>query len=266
MYIDAHNHLQDPRLAAEVESIVEAAASAGVVGMVVNGTTEQDWPHVQALAERYPDLVRPAFGLHPWFIRDRSPDWGRKLQDALAFPGSSIGEIGLDRWIKDYDIEDQRHVFLEQLALASELKRPASIHCLRAWGELVDCLEEAERLERGFLLHSFGGSLEVAQRCIPLGAYFSFPGAFAREKKIKQRSVFAQLPLDRILIETDAPDQLPPRSLQSHPLQNEAGEALNHPANLGSIYDYFADFRAIYAKDCANQFMSNAIKLFGFAS
>lgn len=241
MYFDAHNHLQDRRFQNRVDEMIDLARKSGVVGMVVNGTTEADWPVVMELAERHAGFIRPAFGLHPWFVKQRSADWELRLQDMLEYPGSSIGEIGLDRWIEEADIQDQRSVFLTQLNMAAERNVAASIHCLQAWGELVNSLQVADLPERGFLLHSYGGSIETALQLLPLGAYFSFPGAFAREKKTRQRDVFRQLPIDRILVETDAPDQLPPRSLQSFPLQSPEGEPINHPANLPALYDYAAD-------------------------
>jgi len=119
--------------------------------------------------------------------------------------------------------------------------RPASIHCLQAWGALLALIKESPAPERGFLLHSYGGSLEMVDPFAALGAYFSFPGAFARQGKQRQRDLFRSIPPERLLIETDAPDQMPPAHLIQHPLHDTEGQPLNHPANLPAIYAYLAD-------------------------
>ena len=85
---------------------------------------------------------------------------------------------------------------------------------------------------RGFLLHSYGGSAELVPQLVDLGAYFSFSGYFLHEKKYKTRKAFSHIPSDRLLIETDAPDMLPPEDIISHPLSGN----LNHPANLTAIH------------------------------
>ena len=117
---DAHNHLQDARLAPQLDRVIADLQAAGVTRCVVNGTCEADWPDVASLARRFPDLVHPSFGLHPWRARERSPDWLPGLRDYLdEFPRAGIGECGLDRWIENHDLDDQREVFLAQMALAA---------------------------------------------------------------------------------------------------------------------------------------------------
>src|SRR5688572_11842280 len=157
---DAHNHLQDERLSNALDAIVAELPALGLQRCVVNGTSEKDWAHVEALAKCCP-WIMPAFGLHPWFVKDRSANWFDNLRRFLdANPRACIGEIGLDRWIQDYDIADQEKVFTAQLQLAAERNVSASIHCLKAWGHLEDVLKTNPRPARGFLLHSYGGSAE----------------------------------------------------------------------------------------------------------
>ena len=106
-----------------------------------------------------------------------------------------------------------------QLRLAAERNLPLSIHCLQAWGPLLDILRAEPRPACGFLLHSYGGAAELVAPLAELGAYFSLPGYFALERKTRQREAFRQVPADRLLIETDAPDQsLPPERVQ-YPLR-----------------------------------------------
>lgn len=228
--IDAHNHLQDVRFEGEQSAIIEAMKSVGIEACVVNGTEPADWPDVAELALLHPDFVLPSFGLHPWKVKGREDDWLGTLQQMLErFPQAGVGEMGLDRWIEDHDIEDQLTVFRAQLKLAVELDRPCTIHCLRAWGPLLKELESAERLPR-FLIHSFGGSIETGRKLAKLGAYFSFSGYFLEPRKEKTVQVFCELPKDRILVETDAPDMLPPES--DRPF---GSDDVNHPANLARI-------------------------------
>lgn len=259
MFLDAHNHLQDARFAGTQPALLAACAEAGVSRMVVNGTCESDWPAVLEL-DRRSSLVLPSFGLHPWYVHERTSDWQAALVRHLDAVPSAIGEIGLDRWILDRPanwavalggrpsgapaaLAEQEEVFLWQLHLAAERNLPASIHCLQAWGRLHELLREHPRPARGFLLHSFGGPVEMVPALARLGAYFSFPGYFAHERKARQRETFRHIPLDRLLLETDAPDQLPPAALISHPLaEATTGKPSNHPANLPAIYGFLADF------------------------
>jgi TatD DNase family protein len=232
---DAHNHLQDERLADRLEQIAAELPSLGVKSCVVNGTCEKDWPNVAALAKRF-DWIIPAFGLHPWFLNDRTRDWFDSLRRFVdETPRASIGEIGLDRWIKDADLADQEKVFVAQLELAVERNIAISIHCLKAWGHLEHVLKTHPPSARGFLLHSYGGSAETARALAKLGAFFSISGYIAHDRKAAQREVFKTIPLDRLLIESDAPDMLPPPQLISHP----GGDA-NDPRNLPNIYEFAA--------------------------
>ena len=235
-WFDAHNHLQDPRFVPVLESVIAEMVRAGVPRCVVNGTCEDDWPHVADLAHRHPDTIIPSFGLHPWKASARTPDWLDVLVAALdAFPGSSLGECGLDRWMRDHDLADQCEVFLAQLALAADRNLPFSIHCLQAWGPLIDCLRNHPVPERGFLLHSYGGSAELVAELAPLGAYFSFSGHFLHPHKEKVRHAFRHVPPGRLLIESDAPDMLPPPDACEFDLTDAGGKALNHPGNLPAV-------------------------------
>lgn len=229
-WTDAHNHLQDPRLG-DPGPVVAAMKLAAITRCIVNATRESDWPAVAALAASEPDFVVPAFGIHPWHAHTAGAGWQEKLRGLLArLPQASIGECGLDQWVSDPPLAVQRPVFIDQLRLARELGCPLTIHCLKAWGALLDAFNEAPPPPR-FLMHSFGGSIETARRLIPLGAFFSFSGHFLHPRKSAVLEVFRQLPRDRILLETDAPDMLPPAEIISHPRPGNH----NHPANLPAI-------------------------------
>lgn len=225
---DSHNHLQ--RFADPARTIAEMQA-AGIANCIVNGTGEDDWEAVATLAESHPDFVTPAFGLHPWKAHLRSRDWLRKLEAHLdRFPTASIGECGLDGWVAEPSLVIQREVFLPQLALARERGSAITIHALKALEPLFDAFA-AEPPPKKFLLHSFGGSPELVKRLAAIGACFSFSGHFLHPRKAKVLDAFRCVPPDRLLLETDAPDMLPPPEFIDHPLP----EGQNHPANLPRI-------------------------------
>jgi TatD DNase family protein len=259
---DAHNHLQDERLAACREDILAALPREGIVKMVVNGSCEADWPAVANLARRCPQVV-PSFGYHPWHLRERSAQWQQTLVRCLDDLPSAVGEIGLDHWLKDYDAGEQEAVFIWQLRLAAERNLPVSIHCLRAWGRLLEILRGEPRPRCGFVLHSFGGPREMVGPLAELGAYFSLPGHFAHERKARQREAFRQVPRERLLVETDAPDQLLPPERATHTLVEAAsGKPLNHPANLGAVYRFAAELFEEPVEALADLIEQNFLKLF----
>lgn len=260
---DAHNHLQDPRVGSDIASLVATAAQEGVVRMVVNGSCEEDWPDVLALARKHAEVI-PSFGYHPWYVKERTPGWRDVLTRALDEVPSAIGEIGLDRWIKDYDLPAQEEVFVWQLRLAAERELPVSIHCLQAWGRMLELLQASPRPACGFLLHSYGGPPEMIPPLAKLGAYFSLPGYFAHERKERQRETFRHVPPARLLIETDAPDQLLPEERSRYPLTDPAsGKPVNHPANLRAVYDFAAELFGEPVEQLAVRVEQNFRQLFG---
>lgn len=294
-WCDAHNHLQDERFGEAREAVVAAARAAGVERMVVNGSCEEDWEAVADLARRHSDLVIPSFGVHPWYVHERTGAWLDRLQRQLdAVPGAVVGEIGIDRWILECPaparvavaghlgtlraapLAEQEEVFIQQLALASERGLPASVHCLQAWGRLTELLRTGPRPARGFLLHSYGGSAELVPVLARQGAYFGFPGYFLHGRKARQRAAFRVVPRDRLLVETDAPDQRLPRTPEWREeggvasddwrpvtLADAAGGALNHPANLGWVYAGLAEVLGLEPERLATEVAANFDRLFG---
>lgn len=225
---DAHNHLQqltDPSAA------LTRAHSAGVHQMVVNGTSERDWPLVARWAAASP-AVLPSYGLHPWQVPERSPQWLQTLRDFLENdPRALVGECGLDRWKKPFDLPDQLSCLQDQIGLATELQRPLTIHCLQAWGPLLDLLQSSPPLPP-FLLHAYSGSRELVPAFAALGAYFSFSGYFLHERKAANRETFREVPRERLLLETDAPSMLPPANFIATPLPDAHNDVANLPLFL----------------------------------
>ena len=261
-FFDAHNHLQDDRFGGRQNELLVACEKVGVVRMVVNGACESDWPQVAMLA-RTNKIVLPSFGYHPWYLHERTPDWLANLEKFLNQVPSAVGEIGLDRWKPGLNYDGQEDVFLAQLKLATERNLPVSIHCLQAWGRLLELLQQSPRPQCGFVLHSFGGSAEMIPAFAKLGAYFSFPGYFLHERKLKPRETFKQVPADRLLIETDAPDQLLPEDKILHPFAAADGKVLNHPANLPAIYSGLAEFLGEKTESLVARVEENFLRVFG---
>lgn len=260
---DAHNHLQDERFAGAQATLLAEAASAGVARMVVNGCGEADWPDVTRLARAYP-AVLPSYGVHPWYHTEQSPRWLETLEHLLqADPHAAVGEIGLDRWKEDLSYAGQEEVFLAQWNLAARLNRPASIHCLKAWGRLLELLRAHPGPDRGFVLHSYGGPAEMIRSFTDLGAYFSFPGYYLHPRKERQRDTFRLVPRDRLLAETDAPDQGLPDERNTHPLSDPAGHPVNHPANLAAVYAGLARLRQEPPEHLAEALAENFQRVFG---
>ena len=257
---DAHNHLQAERFADRQAELL--ANCPEVQRMVVNGCCENDWSALATLAEEHPQVL-PSFGFHPWFIHLRTPDWQKNLEDFLDQYPSAVGEIGLDRWKTDISYCDQEEIFLSQLAMAADRNLPVSIHCLNAWGRMLELLQKNTVPRRGFLLHSYGGSVEMIGSLAKLGAYFSFPGYYMHESKGRQREAFIQVPPDRLLIETDAPDQLLPEEHQEYALNDPKGNPINHPANLGAVYRFMAGMLDEPFEKLEVRVEENFLRLFG---
>lgn len=264
---DAHNHLQDERFGGQQVELLSACAQANVACMVVNGSCEQDWPQVLALAQstKATDKTRiiPSFGYHPWYVQERTPDWRKNLIRFLDQIPSAVGEVGLDRWKPDLPYEGQEEVFVEQLKIAADRNLPMSIHCLQAWGRMFDLLKAGPRPACGFLLHSYGGPKEMVKPFADLGAHFSLPGYYAHERKERQRETFRHVPPERLLIETDSPDQSLPESRDHFQLRDGSGKPLNHPANLRAVYEFAAELLAVSVETLASRVEQNFKQLFG---
>lgn len=259
LYYDAHCHWQDERLTAL--GFAPGTAVPGCAKAVVNGTRPEDWGRVLAWAQADQRVI-PALGCHPWYAAEWSDASATQLAEAVKAHGCLIGEIGLDRWRSPRDENAQEAAFRAQWQLAVDCRRPPSVHCLQASGWLLGVLKESPPQPSGFLMHAFGGSWETVKTLLDQGAYFSFSGYFMHERKAAQRTVFQRLPADRLLVETDAPHMAPPAdpALQLPTLPD--GTVMNHPANLGWIYQQLADIRRMPLKTLANQVESNFIRLF----
>jgi TatD DNase family protein len=264
---DAHCHLQDPRIFNKAPQLIKTALDTGITHFAVNGVCEKDWNLVQEMSKNYPSVI-PSFGLHPWFVADRNPNWFDTLKEALeTTPAAAVGEIGLCKSSKgkEIDFAVQVEVFKQQLELAKELKRPASIHCVRAFGDLLPIMKSVGEVPGGVILHSFMGSAEMVLELAKLGAYFSFSGFIMSMKESKAKKMLKCVPSDRILLETDSPDALPEtRNPDDDPFFVEGEESINHPANIRYVLKYVASLLDVSDEELAEISYENAMRLFSF--
>lgn len=293
---DAHNHLQDESLellrpkgtpqntAPSPDSLAAPQApfsllnelqSLGVYASVVNGTAPSDWGDVETLCKQAP-FLRASYGLHPWDCGSAPADWLTVLEQyLLRNPPAAVGEIGLDNWIlkraapddprlaglRRAPLEEQKFALHKQLDLAVRLKRPASIHCLDAFDELLGCLRSSTLPARGFLLHAYSGPAALVPAFAELGAYFSFNGAFISPQKKRARAAFLQVPEERLLVETDSPAMCLPR--EAEPFLWASDPTINHPANILTAYKGLAALRGLELGALGELCLRNFKRLFG---
>lgn len=295
---DAHCHLQDPRILNKAPKLISTALDSGLLNFAVNGVSEKDWHLVKEMGDNYPSVI-PCFGVHPWYVPQRSPNWFTTLKEFFeTTPSAAVGEIGLDKGSKgrEIDFNDQIEVFRQQLQLAKELKKPASVHCVRAFGDLLHIVKDIGPFPDGLLLHSYLGSAEMVPEFVKSGAYFSLSGYIMPMKVQKAKKMLKTIPLERILLESDAPDALPHLELSSLFLVDEdpslpqeifahgrtaasnvstssdtsrdasslPKDMLNHPANIHNVLDYVANLLEIRKEELAEISYKNSIRLFSY--
>lgn len=211
MWIDSHCHVTADEFAEDRAAVLERAAAAGVEAMVAIGAgygVEHN-ARVLALAEGDP-RIHPTVGVHP-HDAEKLDDAGReKLRRWLAHPRVvAVGECGLDYWYMNSPREAQREVFAEQVALARELDLPVSIHVRDRGADAYEDLLAIWKREGGGalegVLHCYTHDLPFARRALDAGFFVSFSGILTFKRDRGLRDVAAALPLDRLLVETDAP-------------------------------------------------------------
>jgi TatD DNase family protein len=259
---DAHCHLQSPRLAPHLDAALAAAVEAGVVACAVNATCEADWQDVLDLAARQSTpALRPSLGVHPWHLHTLTPGWEGRLRAALITnPSAGVGESGLDRAPKGLASADealQAAALSTHIALALDLHRPLSLHCVRATGALTELLTARAPFPAGVVLHAWHGSADATRRLAQLeGVHFSVGArqllaapprvgeGVAQPVSEKARAMLAAIPAGRLLVETDAPDGwvpgvgLPVVGGAPTPVNQTP---VNHPATVARVVDLVAE-------------------------
>ncbi len=204
MLVDSHCHLNFPELAARVDDALALMRENGVTHALCVSVTLEEFPQVRALAERYPHLYG-SVGVHPDYPDVPVVKEGQLVALANHPKIVAIGETGLDYYrIKD-DCEWQRERFREHIHAARRCGKPLIIHTRAAAADTLRIMREEGAREAGGVMHCFTESWETAQGAMDLGFYISFSGIVTFKNAIALREVAKQVPLERMLIETDSP-------------------------------------------------------------
>jgi TatD DNase family protein len=201
--IDTHCHLTDPRLLEQLDGVLSRCRDAGVDRLVTIGTDIQDAMDAIDLCKRNPN-VRCAIGIHPNYTANASVEDVPKLRALQANPTVvAIGEMGLDYHYKDIPPAHQRSIFEAQLQLAREVGKPVVIHCREAVDDTLAVMKRFADVPAVF--HCFTGTRDEARKILDAGYRLGFTGVITFKKNDELREIVKLTPMDRLLVETDAP-------------------------------------------------------------
>jgi len=250
MFIDTHCHLDFASVCAELPAILRRARNAGVDRFVVPGVQPEGWGGIKALAE-HDDRIMPAFGVHP-MLAHRLDDAARELLSSCLDGAVAVGEIGLDYTVREPSRQVQQEAFRSQLRMAVARGLPVLVHCRGGFADLLRIMmEEHVELVGGFM-HAFSGSPEMARECIRLGFYISVCGTVTYCNAVRPLRVCREIPLDRLVLETDTPD-LSPEPFRGRP---------NEPAYLLETARALAALKGVPLAQVAEITTVNALKAF----
>lgn len=251
---DSHCHLDVSEFDPDREAVVARARDAGVMRQLVPAIEAAGWPGLRDTCRAFEGLF-PAYGLHPMFLAAHRPQHLEALAQWIERERPvAIGECGLDFFIDGLDVEAQQHYFRGQLALARDYNLPLVVHARRAVEAVIVAIKATGNV-RG-VVHSFAGSVEQARQLYDLGFMVGLGGPVTYDRAHRLRKLAATLPLDQLLLETDAPDQ---------PDAMHRGQR-NEPARLVDILGTIASLRGQDPGDIAAATTANAERLFGLAT
>jgi len=187
-----------------VNELLRKASAAGVKRILCNSAAPENRQALERITSE--KGVIPFFGLHPWYAAGAPVDWMRSLKELLIkFPACAIGEIGLDKGARGSDFALQEKVFSAQLDLAIETRKPITLHCVKAWEELLSILKRRGPKLPALLLHAFSGPPEALDELIRLGAFISFSPQTLSSGNPKVTKMLSLIPKEKLLLETDFP-------------------------------------------------------------
>jgi TatD DNase family protein len=205
MLIDSHAHLEMPEFKKDLEAVIQRAKESGVEYIFTVGTEKKDWKKALEIANSHPSIYA-ILGVHPHNAKEIDDETYPVLEE-LCKNGKvkAFGEIGLDffRNLSPRDIQLKK--FREQIGLAKELGLPIVVHDREAHQETMEILKSEKAEECGGIIHCFSGNFEMAKFCIEMGFYISIPGSITFKNAEGLRKVVKEIPLESLLVETDAP-------------------------------------------------------------
>jgi TatD DNase family protein len=251
--IDSHAHLDGERFADDLPETIERAAANGVSHILTVGCDLESSRASIAIAEKYPNIYA-AVGVHPHDAAEINKQTLAEMKGLLVHPRVvALGEIGLDFFRDHCPYVIQRQAFRDQIRLAREVGKPIIVHDRDAHEETIAILTEEHAEEVGGVLHCFSGDMRMAQQCLDLGFYLSFPGTISYPKNDELREVVRQVAIDRMLVETDCPYLSP---------QKFRGKR-NEPAYVRYTAEKVAEIKALNIDDVARITSRNCYDLFG---
>jgi len=281
MLIDSHSHVNFKDFDEDRDEVIRRALDSGT-RMINVGTDYESSKKAIEIAKRYDEGVYASVGVHPSEVnlesvkrkaqnakqqlKAQNLDFNKFKEFAKSKKVRAVGEIGLDyKYLSknkeeaEKEVAQQKELFSEQIKLAQELNLPMIIHCRDAFADLVEVLEKEKRARAGFdclgVVHCFTGDLKQAEKFIEMGFYIGFTGIIFREsEKEKLEEVIRNIPLDKILVETDCPFLTPPM----------AGEKRNEPSFVKYVAQRIAEIKGVSFAQIAETTTENAKTLFNF--
>ena len=250
-FIDSHCHLDFPELAGNIADVLAQMRHNDVAAALCVSVNLEKFPQMLALAEQHPNIFASA-GAHPDYEGVEEPDVARLAKLAQHPKVIAIGETGLDYFRLKGDLEWQRVRFRNHIRAARECGKPLIVHTREAAADTLRIMAEENAAEAGGVMHCFTETWEVAEAALALGFYISFSGivTFKSAKQIKE--VAQRVPLERILIETDAPYLAP---------APHRGK-LNQPAYVKHVAEEIAALRGISTEEAGRCTTENFMRLF----
>lgn len=252
MLIDTHVHLNADHYDEDLDEVIERAREAGVSHFVVIGFDNKTIDRTMELIDKYDD-VYGVIGWHPVDAIDCTASDLARIEELSSHPKIvGIGETGLDyHWDKSpKDI--QKEIFKQQIALAKRVNLPIVIHNRDATGDVVEMLEQEDAKAVGGIMHAFSGSTEIADRVLNMNFMISLGGPVTFKNAKQPKEIAKHVPLDRLLIETDAPFLTP------HPYRGKR----NEPAYVKLVAEEIAGLRGISFEEVAKATSDNALKVY----
>jgi TatD DNase family protein len=252
-FTDTHSHLYDEAYCGEEDIVLGRAIESGVDKVIIPDIDSQTRESMFALADKYPDRLFPTLGLHPTSV---GPDWRKEIEALQAYEKRriwAIGEVGIDcYWSKEF-IEEQKEVFRIMLQLAHTHSLPVIIHSRDATEIIINILKEHRHLDLRGVFHAFSGSIETYREIRKLGNWSVGIGGVLTFKKASIAETVKSIPIESILLETDAPYLTPV------PHRGKRNESSYIPLIAARL----AELKEIDIAEVAEQTTINAEKLFG---
>jgi len=247
---DTHCHLDSAAFDKDRKLLLEKSRDNAINNIVIPGTTKESWRVIRMHVALNHGL-HAALGLHPMFVDEHTEQHLHDLELALNLPPvTAIGEIGLDYYDKKLNKEKQEVFFRAQVKIAKERNLPIILHVRKAHDEVLKYIRFLQFKEGG-IVHAFSGNFQQAREYISKGFKLGFGGTMTYERSVKIREMVKTLPLEAIVLETDAPDMVPATS----------NLLRNTPVHLLDIFNSFCKLRSETPKELADATTRNAKKI-----